>query len=61
MRACSQHAEYKSTCFGCYLSQPCDHCDRVADHSGTSRITGETGRFCNSHLDYSKYARALND
>ena len=61
MRPCSGHDEYVSGCFSCYLSQPCDECEVIADHSGTSRTTGKHGRFCNAHLSNDHYARALND
>lgn len=61
MKPCANHDEYVSGCFSCYLSQPCDECDRTADHSGTSKATRRLGRFCNDHIDWNKYARALND
>jgi hypothetical protein len=60
---CNSHTEYTSSCFSCYLSQPCDDdlCNEVATNSGVGVRTEKHGKWCPRHTNYNKYARALND
>ena len=42
-----------------YLRQPCDDksCDRIATHN---QHREDGAKWCNSHTDWTKYARARN-
>ncbi len=60
---CAAHPEYTSSCLSCYLSQPCDDrdCARTATESGVGVRTERHGKWCSTHVNYSKYTHAMND
>ena len=46
-----------------YLSRPCDEpgCDAVAVNNGIGRNTGNPGKWCNPHTDFTQPSHARDD